>query len=48
VRFMLFAMFVATIVGLLWQDYGRRERLMMVAFGFAMTALYYVFAARLM
>jgi hypothetical protein len=48
VRFMLVAMFFAAILGLLWQDFGRRERAAIAVLGFAMTTLYYVFAARLM
>ena len=47
-RFMLAAMFVAVVLGLFWQDFGPRQRAMIAVLATAMTALYYVFASRLM
>ena len=47
-RLLLAAMFVAVVLGLIWNDYGPRQRAMIAALAVSVTALYYVFASRLM
>ena len=47
-RLMLAAMFVAVVLGLIWNDYGPRQRAIIAVLSVSVTALYYVFASRLM
>ena len=47
-RLLLAAMFVAVVLGLIWNDYGPRQRAMIAALAVGVTAMYYVFASRLM
>ena len=47
-RLLLAAMFVAVVLGLVWNDFGPRQRAMIGVLAVAVTSLYYVFAARLM
>lgn len=47
-RLLLAAMFAAVVLGLLWSDYGPRQRAMLAVLAISVTTLYYVFAARLM
>jgi len=47
-RLMLAAMFIAVVLGLCWHDFGPRQRAMIAVLATTITALYYVFASRLM
>ncbi len=47
-RLLLAAMFAAVVLGLLWSDYGPRQRAIIAGLAISVTTLYYVFASRLM